>query len=64
MLCEEFSVIEHFDKGESLIEEERFGYQSVHYLIKLDNVRISLPEYQRFENAKVEVQVRTILQHA
>jgi putative GTP pyrophosphokinase len=25
MLREEFSVIEYFDKGESLIEEERFG---------------------------------------
>ena len=64
MLKEEFSVIEHFDKGESLIDEERFGYQSVHYLVTLNRVRISLPEYERFETAKVEVQVRTILQHA
>lgn len=64
MLQAEFSVIERFDKGESLIEEERFGYQSVHYLITLDSVRTSLPEYQRFRTAKVEVQVRTILQHA
>lgn len=64
MLKDEFSVIERFDKGESLIEEERFGYQSVHYLVTLDNIRISLPEYERFETAIVEVQVRTILQHA
>lgn len=64
ILRAEFSVIEHFDKGESLIEEERFGYQSVHYLVTLDSVRTSLPEYQRFRTAKVEVQVRTILQHA
>lgn len=64
MLRGEFSVIEHFDKGESLIEEERFGYQSVHYLITLNPVRTSLPEYEQFGTAKVEVQVRTILQHA
>ena len=64
MLRSEFSVIEHFDKGESLIEEERFGYQSVHYLITLNPVRTSLPEYEKFGTAKVEVQVRTILQHA
>jgi len=64
MLQNEFSVIEHFDKGENLIEEERFGYQSVHYLITMDPVRTALPEYQRFRTAKIEVQVRTILQHA
>lgn len=64
ILRAEFCVIEHFDKGESLVEEERFGYQSVHYLITLNHARISLPEYERFNAAKVEVQVRTILQHA
>jgi putative GTP pyrophosphokinase len=64
MLREEFSVLEHMDKGESLLEEERFGYQSVHYLVSLNKVRTSLPEYQRFADAIVEVQVRTILQHA
>lgn len=64
MLQAEFSVIEHFDKGESLIEEERFGYQSVHYLATINSARTSLPEYERFQTAKVEVQVRTILQHS
>jgi len=64
MLREEFSVLEYTDKGESLVEEERFGYQSVHYLVSLNRVRTSLPEYQRFAHAIVEVQVRTILQHA
>jgi len=64
VLRSEFSIIEHFDKGESLIEDERFGYQSVHYLVTLSEARTALPEYQRFKSAKVEVQVRTILQHA
>jgi len=60
----EFHVIEYSDKGESLIEEERFGYLSIHYLVTMSNYRRYLPEYQRFEATKVEVQVRTILQHA
>jgi ppGpp synthetase/RelA/SpoT-type nucleotidyltranferase len=60
----EFHVIEYSDKGESLIEEERFGYLSVHYLVTMSNTRRYLPEYQRFQATKVEVQVRTILQHA
>lgn len=63
MLREEFSILEHLDKGESLVEEERFGYQSVHYLVKINSIRTTLPEYKRFEGKVVEVQVRTILQH-
>ena len=64
MLRTEFSVIEHFDKGENLIEEERFGYQSVHYLVTINSARTSLAEYERFQTALIEVQVRTILQHS
>lgn len=64
MLTEEFSIIERLDKGESLVEEERFGYQSVHYLVALSDARSSLPEYERYRGVKIEVQVRTILQHA
>jgi len=64
MVKEEFCVIEQFDKGEALLEEERFGYKSVHYLVTLNKVREGLPEYQQFKKAKIEIQVRTILQHA
>jgi putative GTP pyrophosphokinase len=64
MLREEFEILEHFDKTEDLLEEERFGYQSVHYLVKLTKARATLAEYQRFAGAVTEVQVRTILQHA
>lgn len=63
MLKEEFSVIEQFDKGEALIEEEKFGYKSVHYLVAFSSARNALPEYEQFSKAKTEVQVRTILQH-
>jgi putative GTP pyrophosphokinase len=61
---EEFEVVERSDKGRELIEEERFGYQSVHYLVRIKSNRARLAEYERFGRAITEVQVRTILQHA
>jgi putative GTP pyrophosphokinase len=64
LINDEFEIVEQFDKGQELIEEERFGYQSVHYLVRLKPERVRLAEYERFANAVAEVQVRTILQHA
>jgi putative GTP pyrophosphokinase len=60
----EFEVVEREDKAEQLTQEERFGYQSVHYLVRLGTNRTSLPEYRRFDGLVGEIQVRTILQHA
>lgn len=62
-IYEELVVIERSDKGD-LLREEEFGYQSIHYLIKLRENRASLPEYQKFKELVAEIQVRTILQHA
>src|SRR6185295_2125478 len=64
ILAEEFDVVERSDKGEALIEEDRFGYQSVHYLVKISHRRSSFAEYERFGGTIAEIQVRTILQHA
>jgi ppGpp synthetase/RelA/SpoT-type nucleotidyltranferase len=64
LLHEEFDVTERSDKGEELVEEDRFGYQSVHYLLRVRSDRARLAEYERFATAVTEVQVRTILQHA
>ena len=64
MLREEFDILEVIDKSRDLVEEERFGYQSIHYLVRLSRPRSALPEYRRFSEAITEVQVRTILQHA
>jgi putative GTP pyrophosphokinase len=60
----QFVVLEKSDKSEALRQEQRFGYQSVHYLVKLITNRITLPEYGRFKDLIAEIQVRTILQHA
>jgi putative GTP pyrophosphokinase len=64
LLSEEFEVAERSDKGEELMEEERFGYQSIHYLVRVKAERAHLAEYDRFAKAVTEVQVRTILQDA
>jgi len=64
MLSQEFKIVERSDMGAELIEEDRFGYQSIHYLVKLTPQRARLPEYDPFALSIAEIQVRTILQHA
>lgn len=60
----EFNVLEYNDKSDELEADERFGYRSVHYLAKLRDSRAQLLEYKRFAGLVVEIQARTILQHA
>jgi putative GTP pyrophosphokinase len=64
IVAREFEVVERSDKAAKLREQERFGYQSVHYLVRLASKRRELPEYSRFADLILEIQVRTILQHA
>jgi ppGpp synthetase/RelA/SpoT-type nucleotidyltranferase len=64
LMAEEFRVVERSDKGAELIEEDRFGYKSIHYLVKLVTHRAALPEYAPYADSTIEVQVRTIMQHA
>ncbi len=61
---EQFEVVEKVDHGVTLLQQERLGYQSVHYIVRLTDVRTTLPEYERFKGLEAEVQVRTVLQHA
>lgn len=64
LLRDEFQIIERSNKGDRLLEEERFGYQSVHYRVILKSEITDLSEYHRYAGALIEIQVRTILQHA
>ncbi|WP_373943261.1 hypothetical protein L0991_05200 [Vibrio chagasii] len=43
---------------------DKVGYQSVHYVAKLKEDRLRLPEYKQYEGKCFEIQIRTILQHA
>ena len=48
----------------TLLDPDRFGYASVHYVIELPKRRTELPEYRRFQGLKGELQLRSLLQHA
>jgi putative GTP pyrophosphokinase len=51
------------DKAQ-ILDPDRFGYLSVHYVISLSPLRKELTEWKAFANIKAEIQVRTVLQHA
>lgn len=51
------------DKGKAL-EPDRFGYCSVHYVVKMHNKRLELQEYKGYKGLKCEIQIRSVLQHA
>jgi len=64
LIEDEFLILERSDKGATLLEEDKFGYQSIHYLVKIATKRSMLPEYSEFADSIIEIQVRTILQHS
>jgi putative GTP pyrophosphokinase len=51
------------DKSKSL-GTDKVGYRSIHFIGKLPNDRIKLPEYKKFGDLCFEIQIRTILQHS
>jgi putative GTP pyrophosphokinase len=48
----------------AVLDPDRFGYLSLHYVVKLPSSRIHLTEYKRFEKCQAEIQIRSIIQHA
>lgn len=59
----EFSI----DEENSLIHTRNgaeFGYKSSHFIIKINNKRSDLVEWNFSSNLTAEIQVRTVLQHA
>jgi putative GTP pyrophosphokinase len=68
-ICKIIEKIFSIDKDKSSDKSkelgiDKVGYKSVHYIAKLKEDRLILPEYSIFKDMVVEVQVRTILQHA
>jgi len=64
LVQEEFDVIERVDHTASAEREQRLGYLSVHYLVRLGSNRRKLSEYKKFDGLVAEIQARTVLQHA
>jgi ppGpp synthetase/RelA/SpoT-type nucleotidyltranferase len=64
ILAREFEVVERRDKSREFDDSGKLGYQSVHFLVKLAEPRVSLKEHSAYSDLVAEIQVRTILQHA
>lgn len=61
----EFQLVEPWeDKGEKLKDSGRIGYKSMHTLVKLSDARRGLREFRQYKDLVLEIQIRTILQHA
>lgn len=59
----EIDEINSVDKREA-DDPTKFGYVSLHYIASLKEDRTKLAEAERFKDLKIEIQIRTILQHA
>lgn len=64
IISNEFDIKEKSNKGEILLSQDKFGYQSIHYIVEINKDRSILTEYARYQGKIIEIQVRTILQHA
>lgn len=62
IIQDSFNIIERVDQSESY-SADQFGYESIHYLLKLNN-KFSGPRYDNLKNYTCELQIRTILQDA
>jgi len=65
------SIIEQefeIDKDNSIdkrkLDLNQFGYKSLHYVLSLNSTRAELTENKKYSNIKLEIQIRSILQHA
>lgn len=65
ILKDEF-IIDEGNSGNKaeMLDTDKVGYLSVHYILQLNEKRLGLSEYKLYDNLKCEVQVRTLLQHA
>ena len=45
------------------LAEDKFGYMSMHYVVSIAENRSKLAEYKQFKGLKLEIQIRSILQH-
>ena len=56
------SVIAQEDASTRL-DESQFGYQSIHYIVRIPNAWTTVPTFVGCEKLKAEIQIRTIAQH-
>lgn len=65
LLKREFIIVKSQSADKAKMRtEDRFGYLSDDYVAKLSKSRQRLSEWAKYKELKVEIQVRTVLQHA
>lgn len=65
LVKKEFDIdMENSIDKRKILEPDRFGYLSLHYIILLNGSRSSLSEYGKYKGLKAEIQIRSVLQHA
>ena len=64
LLADQVVVTDDRDLGRETASEGRFGYASRHLQITLDAAREGQPAYAHLAGRNVQVQIRTVLQHA
>ena len=65
IIKEHLLILEITDKTILLLNDIRaFGYKGLHFDLKLNQIRRTLPEYERFSDMQFELQVRSIVQDA
>jgi putative GTP pyrophosphokinase len=57
-------VPDHCVDKRATLEPDRFGYRSLHYVCRLSRERRALFENAGFQDQVIEIQIRSILQHA
>jgi ppGpp synthetase/RelA/SpoT-type nucleotidyltranferase len=62
ILDAQFKIVKKEDTAKRLTENQ-FGYQSIHYILKLPNEWFALPTLKGMVGLQAEVQVRTVAQH-
>lgn len=63
LIDSEFDVLQSIDKAD-LLEPDRFGYRSLHFIVSVRKEWLNAPNYRGLSGLKAEIQVRTILMHA
>src|SRR4030042_2075620 len=62
LITDNFTIVKHYDTSERL-QEDQFGYSSIHTIIQLPDSWLSLPTLAEMGGLNAEIQIRTVAQH-
>ncbi len=62
IITDTFDIIE-FDDTSKRLDDNQFGYQSNHYIVKIPDEWAMVPSYRDLGSINAEIQVRTVAQH-